>query len=178
MIEVNINSALKVNTSNITGGTSGRIFYEKLDNTLGQVPGFSYDETTTTLAYQDTVRGITFFVGEGEYSPGIYIPIAGTLVEGRGFMGFFDLTTIGSAETFFMGYDLGDKIVVEENELRIRSNNFRLESQDLSNILFESTGTQLAFFGVPPVGRQTISANPTNAEIATVLNNIGIAEII
>lgn len=179
MVEINIDSALKVNTSNIVGGTAERIFYEKLDNTLGQVPGFGYSEAQSYLFYYDTTSGLGMGIGQIEVAPSILIP---GIVFANSFGASFsvtDATSLGGDVTSFLGFEPGDSFrVVNGNESSIRSNYFRILSQDNSNVLLETTNTEIAFYGVTPTTRQIISANPTNAEIATVLNNIGIAEIV
>lgn len=180
MVEINIDSALKVNTSKITNGTAGRIFYEKLDNTLGQVPGFSYDETTTTLSYEDDARNLLFFIGETELAPSISIPaiVFYDTNSGANFS-VSDATSVGGDISVFLGFQGGEALrVINDNSTFINSDYFRVLSKDFNNTLLETTDTEIAFYGVTPITRQIISANPTNAEIATVLNNIGIAEIV
>lgn len=187
MVEINIDSSLKVNASKITDGTAGRIFYEKLDNTLGQVPGFSYDETTTSLSYQDSIRNLGFIIGETEVAPSISIPLLGFSASDGAAISWVDTTSVGGSRRVLIGYADVARLSIRLDDIIIgfpNNSNLKLE-EDFASLevsgtdnSFRATDVGLSLYGVTPVARQTISANPTNAEIATVLNNIGIAEIV
>lgn len=97
-------ASLDVGVTPVVNGTAGRVFYEKLDNTLGQVPGFYYGETTTTLSYEDSIRSLSLLIGEKEVVPSVSVPFAGFQGADGALIGWADLTSIGGSEQVFVGY--------------------------------------------------------------------------
>lgn len=167
MVELNINSALKVDNSNITEGNTGRIFYEKLDNTLGQVPGFIYDETTTTLSYEDSVRGLFFIVGETQIAPSVFVPTGSILNADNFGFGLVDLSSVGQGVNALVG-DSAQSFIVDkgsgDNNIRAINN---VNNSGVGNFYMDFEGDFDADF----VGNFFIRNRPTYIDNADAIIN-------
>lgn len=92
---------LNVGVTPIANGTPTEILYQKADGTLGQIPGFVYDEPTERLAYQNS--DFRFNIGQTEIAPSIFVP-TGSILDNDNFgFGIVDLTSLGPGVQAFIG---------------------------------------------------------------------------
>ena len=117
--------AVTIDTTPITGGTAGAVFYEKVDNTFGQITGFQYDDVNKTLSYFDDVVSpeAGMIVGKLEIVPGVFIPYSG-LLGGNNLMtdmgiAYLDATLIGSEKQIFLGKQFGTRITISDQNINL-----------------------------------------------------------
>jgi len=137
-IYANINGVVKqittgdgtvtIDTTPITGGSTGAIFYEKVDHTFGEIMGFQYDDSTKTLSYFDDVVSpeVGMLVGKLEIVPGVFIPYSG-FGEGNNPMtdmgiAYLDATLIGSEKQIFLGKQFGTRITISDQNATLSAN--------------------------------------------------------
>jgi len=117
---------LKVDTSSIINGTPKTIFYEKLDNTLGEILGFTYDDATQTLAYQNDMLAPTvgMTLGQLEVSPGIFVPYSGFTEMGSASpmaIGYVDASVLGGDKSIFLGKQVGTSISIKDLDINLNA---------------------------------------------------------
>lgn len=134
-IYANINGVVKqittgdgtvtIDTTPITGGTTGAVFYEKVDNTFGQIMGLQYDDVNKTLSYLDDVVSpeVAMLMGKLEIMPGVFIPYIG-FGEGNNPMtdmgiGYLDGTLIGAEKQIFLGKQFGTRIIISDQNINL-----------------------------------------------------------
>ena len=120
-----VSSDLIVDTTPITGGSTGAIFYEKVDNTFGEIMGFQYDDSHKTLSYFDDVVSpeAGMLVGKWEIMPGVFIPYSG-LFGGNNPMtdmgiAYFDATSIGGGKLIFLGKQFEAMITISDQNINL-----------------------------------------------------------
>ena len=120
-----VSSDLIIDTTPITGGSTGAIFYEKVDHTFGEIMGFQYDDSNKTLSYFDDVVSpeAGMLVGKLEIMPGVFIPYSG-LLGGNNTMtdmgiAYLDATLIGSEKQIFLGKQFGTRLTIENQNVNI-----------------------------------------------------------
>ena len=120
-----VSSDLTIDTTPITGGSTGAIFYEKVDNTFGEIIGFQYDDSNKTLSYFDDVVSpeVVMIVGKLEVAPGVFIPYSG-FGEGNNPMtdmgiAYLDATLIGAEKQIFLGKQFGTRIIISDQNINL-----------------------------------------------------------
>lgn len=92
---------LDVGVTPVLNGTPTEVLYQKADGTLGQIPGFVYDEPTEQLVYQNT--NFSFTIGQIEIAPSVFIP-TGSILDNNTFgLGIIDLTSLAQGYQAFIG---------------------------------------------------------------------------
>ncbi len=132
---------LKVGVTPITGGTTGAVFYEKVDNTFGQITGLQYDDVNKTLSYFDDAVSaeVGMIVGKLEVAPGVFIPYSGFVGENNPMkdmgIAYVDGTYIGAQKTIFLGNQFGTRLTIENQNVNIDADqNINLNSDQNVNI--------------------------------------------
>lgn len=122
-----VSSNLTIDTTPITGGSTGAIFYEKVDHTFGEIMGFQYDDSNKTLSYFDDVVSpeVVMLMGKLEIMPGVFIPYSG-FGEGNNPMtdmgiAYLDATLIGDEKQIFLGKQFGTRIIISDQIVNIIS---------------------------------------------------------
>lgn len=122
-----VSSDLTIDTTPITGGSTGAIFYEKVDHTFGEIMGFQYDDSKKTLSYFDDVVSpeVGMIVGKLEVAPGVFIPYSGfgggnNPMTDMG-IAYVDGTYIGAQKTIFLGNQFGTRLTIENQNVNINS---------------------------------------------------------
>lgn len=117
-----------IDTTPITGGSTGAIFYEKVDHTFGEIMGFQYDDSNKTLSYFDDVVSpeVGMLVGKLEVVPGVFIPYSG-LLGGNNPMtdmgiAYLDATLIGAEKQIFLGKQFGTRIIISDQNINLFAN--------------------------------------------------------
>ena len=120
-----VSSDLIVDTTPIIGGSTGAIFYEKVDNTFGEIMGFQYDDSNKTLSYFDDVVSpeVVMLMGKLEIVPGVFIPYSG-FGEGNNPMtdmgiAYLDATLIGSEKQIFLGKQFESMITISDQNINL-----------------------------------------------------------
>ena len=123
-----VSSDLTIDTTPITGGSTGAIFYEKVDHTFGEIMGFQYDDSNKTLSYFDDVVSpeVGMIVGKLEVAPGVFIPYSG-FGEGNNPMtdmgiAYLDATLIGAEKQIFLGKQFGTRIIISDQYINLFAN--------------------------------------------------------
>ena len=183
-----VSSDLIIDTTPITGGSTGAIFYEKVDNTFGEIMGFQYDDSNKTLSYFDDVVSpeVVMLMGKLEIVPGVFIPYSG-FGEGNNPMtdmgiAYLDATLIGDEKQIFLGKQFGARIIISDQIVNIISDqivniisdqyvsinadqNIYLNSYQNVNINADEDiyldAKQIGIFGASPVGQQPLSIDPS-----------------
>ncbi len=150
-IYANINGVVKqittgdgtvtIDTTPITGGSTGAIFYEKVDHTFGEIMGFKYDDSKKTLSYFDDLVSpkVGMLVGKLEIMPGVFIPYSG-FGEGNNPMtdmviGYLDATSLGGQKAIFLGKQSGTILTIENQNVNIDADqNINLNADQDVNI--------------------------------------------
>ena len=130
-----------IDTTPITGGSTGAIFYEKVDNTFGEIMGFQYDDSIKTLSYFDDLVSpeVGMLVGKLEIMPGVFIPYSG-LLGGNNPMtdmgiAYLDATLIGAQKTIFLGNQFGTRLTIENQNVNIDADqNVNINADQIVNI--------------------------------------------
>jgi hypothetical protein len=121
---------ITINTTPITGGATGAIFYEKVDHTFGEIMGFQYDDSNKTLSYFDDAVSaeVGMIVGKLEIMPGVFIPYSG-FTSGNNPMtdmgiAYADGTYIGAQKTIFLGNQFGTRLTIENQNVNINADQY------------------------------------------------------
>ena len=136
-----VSSDLIIDTTPITGGSTGAIFYEKVDHTFGEIMGFQYDDSNKTLSYFDDLVSpeAGMLVGKLEIVPGVFIPYSG-FGEGNNPMtdmgiAYLDATLIGAQKTIFLGNQFGTRLTIENQNVNIDADqNVNINADQIVNI--------------------------------------------
>ena len=136
-----VSSDLIIDTTPITGGSTGAIFYEKVDHTFGEIMGFQYDDSNKTLSYFDDLVSpeVGMLVGKLEIMPGVFIPYSG-LLGGNNPMtdmgiAYLDATLIGAQKTIFLGNQFGTRLTIENQNVNIDADqNVNINADQIVNI--------------------------------------------
>ena len=117
--------AVTIDTTPIIGGSTGAIFYEKVDHTFGEIMGFQYDDSHKTLSYFDDVVSpeVVMLMGKLEIVPGVFIPYSG-FGEGNNPMtdmgiAYLDATLIGSEKQIFLGKQFESMITISDQNINL-----------------------------------------------------------
>lgn len=94
-------ASLDVGVTPVVNGTPTEVLYQKADGTLGQIPGFVYDELTEQLVYQNT--NFRFTIGQTEIAPSIVVPTGGVFDNDNFGFSIIDLTLLGTGINAFIG---------------------------------------------------------------------------
>lgn len=116
---------ITINTTPITGGATGAIFYEKVDHTFGEIMGFQYDDSNKTLSYFDDLVSpeAGMLVGKLEVAPGVFIPYSG-FVGGNNPMtdmsiAYLDATLTGAEKLIVLGKQSGASITISDEDVKL-----------------------------------------------------------
>ena len=133
--------AVTIDTTPILGGSTGAIFYEKVDNTFGEIMGFQYDDSHKTLSYFDDVVSpeVVMLMGKLEVVPGVFIPYSG-FGEGNNPMtdmgiAYLDATLIGGGKQIFLGKQFEAIITISDQNINLfAGQNATLSANQIVNI--------------------------------------------